>query len=87
QTAIETALTNAGNEKGGFKAALDSLVTAGTLTSEKETSIENALKPQGDFNGGDHKDMFKTKLDALVTAGTITTDQETAVLNEFTPSK
>ncbi|EKQ57160.1 MAG: hypothetical protein A370_01174, partial [Clostridium sp. Maddingley MBC34-26] len=61
--------------------------TAGTITADKETAIENALKPQGGIKDREHKDFLKTKLDALVTAGTITADQETAVLGVFTQSK
>ncbi|WP_243173251.1 hypothetical protein [Clostridium beijerinckii] len=92
QTAIETAFKDA---KGNFKTVLDNLVTAGTLTSDKETAIENALKPQEKQLGEKdkskgiekYKEMINTKLDGLVTAGTITTDQETTIIEALTPSK
>ena len=50
---------------------LDSLVTAGTITSSQETAIKSAMKPQGD-KGQPMENGLKTDLDKLVTAGTIT---------------
>jgi len=64
----------------GFKTALDSLVTAGTITQAQETAVETAMTPaKGNFKRG-HNNGFKTALDGLVTAGTITQAQETAIL-------
>ncbi|MBP2033289.1 competence protein ComGC [Clostridium algifaecis] len=65
---------------------LDSLVTAGTITKDQETAIQNLLKPNKDANVGKEKfaNFLKTKLDTLVTAGTITQDQETAIINSLT---
>ena len=61
-----------GEHKDMFKTVLDNLVTAGTITSDKETTIETVLSQKDNSNGGEHKNMFKTKLANLVTAGTIT---------------
>jgi hypothetical protein len=66
--------------KNGFKTALDSLVTAGTITQAQEDAITTALTPKkGAFQKGQNGG-FKTALDSLVTAGTITQAQETAIL-------
>lgn len=93
----------AGQAKGDnqMKTQLDSLVTAGTITSDIETAVLNILTPSGNGGAGadgqgtapsdqgapgDGQGGFKTQLDALVTAGTITSDQETAVVAALTPS-
>ena len=63
-----------------LKKAMDSLVTAGTITQAQETAIQTAMTTgKGDFNRG-HNGGMKTALDSLVTAGTITQAQETAIL-------
>ena len=63
-----------------IKTQLDTLVTAGAITSDQETSIEEALASAKDPS------TIKTQLDALVTAGTITSDEETAIEEALTPS-
>ncbi|MDQ7093554.1 hypothetical protein REC12_08130 [Desulfosporosinus sp. PR] len=70
---------------GGLHSRLDSLVSSGTLTSDQETAIENAMpqKSAADSNGpqqGAKDNGIKTVLDKLVTAGTITQAQEDAIL-------
>ena len=77
--------THTGAAKDGFINHLDSLVTAGTITSDQETAIQNAISTEmktgiakGEFKQGMAKG-FKTALDGLVTGGTITSDQETAI--------
>jgi competence protein ComGC len=66
------------------KTAVDSLVTAGTITADQETAVLTALQPPAPTDGtapadtGKH-DRMTAPLDALVTAGTITSDQETAI--------
>ena len=73
-------MSTATKSPDGFKTALDSLVTAGTITQAQETAIETAMtSAKGNFNRG-HNSGFKTALDSLVTAGTITQAQETAIL-------
>jgi competence protein ComGC len=52
-----------------------SLVTAGTITAEQKTAIENAIK-----EAREAKKDVKEALDALVKAGTITQAQEDAVI-------
>ena len=89
--------SNATTQKGGFgfsggghkdlKTVLGNLLTAGTITSDKETAIENALAPQGGAKDGKHKDMFTAKLAELVTAGTITSDEQTAITTALTSAK
>lgn len=75
----KTAQKAHGDRKGGLKTAIDNLVTAGTLTSEKATAIENAIgKKHDDANKGG--DRFKTQLDTLVSDGTITSDDEAAII-------
>ena len=75
-----------GDHKGGFKTVLDGLVTAGTISSDKATAIENTIgKKHDDTNKGG--DRFKTELDALVSAGTITSDEETAIIAAFENNK
>ncbi len=66
--------------KGGFKkpAVLDSLVKAGTITSDQQKAICEALKPSKDT-----KNTIKESLDSLVKAGTITQAQEDAVIKAF----
>lgn len=84
-TTSDTSTTQHQRMQGrGFATKLDALVTAGTLTSDQKTAIENTLKPQGNFNGRDHKDMFKNKLSELVTAETLTSDEQTAIENALT---
>ena len=70
-----------------FKTVLDNLVTAGTITSDKETTIETVLSQKDNSNGGEHKNMFKTKLANLVTAGTITFHEETAIETALASAK
>ena len=73
-----------------FKTLLDSLVTAGTITSDQETAVIKAFTPSDssnkyrDFKG---KGGLKAKLDALVAAGTITSDEETAIQDALKPAK
>ncbi|MBC2418785.1 hypothetical protein HGI38_19190, partial [Clostridium beijerinckii] len=74
----KSAVQHQGRENG-FQTKLDSLVAAGSITSDQETAIKEALMPQGGFKNGEHKDFFKTKLSDLVTAGTITADEQTAI--------
>jgi competence protein ComGC len=83
--------TDQSNRSGGFvqviKQQLDNLVTAGTITQDQETAIENVLTPSSEGTSTSQKHDFaqgiKTKLDSLVSAGTITQDQETAVITEL----
>lgn len=69
---------------------LSFLVTAGTITQDQKTAIQNLFKGNRDKDAQDGKEKFtsfvKTKLDKLVTAGTITQDQETAMINSLIPS-
>lgn len=80
---------NIASTNNNLKTQLDTLVTAGTITSDQETAIVEALTPS---NKGDDKkhdnngDFITSKLDALVTTGTITSDQETAIIKVLTPS-
>ncbi|EPR07698.1 hypothetical protein [Ruminiclostridium papyrosolvens] len=66
--------------KGGFKkpAVLESLVKAGTITSDQQKAICEALKPSKDT-----QNTIKESLDSLVKAGTITQAQEDAVVKTF----
>lgn len=67
---------------------LSSLVTAGTITQDQKTAIQNIFKGNRDKDAQVGKEKFakliKTKLDTLVTAGTITQAQETAMINDLT---
>lgn len=69
-----------------FKTILDGLVTAGTITQDQETAIENAVTAarnsgagKSEFNKGSNR--IKTILDTLVTSGTINQTQEDAILS------
>ena len=66
--------------KGGFKkpAILDNLVKEGTITSEQEKAIREALKPSKDTHN-----TINVRLDSLVKAGIITQAQEDAVVKAF----
>jgi len=61
---------------------LDSLVTAGTITSVQQKAIQEAIRPNKDS-----QKTLKESLDSLVTAGTITQAQEDAVIKADTAAK
>jgi competence protein ComGC len=65
------------NNKDMFKAALAKLVTAGTITSAQQSTIETALSTA--------KGDIKTALSTLVTTGIITSDQKSAIETAFAP--
>lgn len=63
---------------------LNSLVAAGTITSDQEQAIKEALETakmayQTQAGAANASSTFKNPLDSLVTAGTITEDQKAAV--------
>ena len=73
-------MSTATKSEAGMKTAMDSLVTAGTITQAQEDALQTAMTAsKGNANRG-HNGGMKTALDSLVTAGTITQAQETAIL-------
>ncbi|WP_368488705.1 hypothetical protein [Clostridium sp. BJN0013] len=62
-----------------FKAKLDTLATAGTITQAQETIILNLY-----YDGKITLETFEAQLDALVAVGTMTQSQAVSILNLFT---
>ena len=69
--------------------ALDNLVTSGTLTSDQEISILNAIEEgrnsntQSSTSTDETQNPMKNMLDSLVTSGTITQTQEDSINSAF----
>lgn len=91
-----TSVTQHQSKNNGLQTKLDSLVEAGTLSSDGATAIKEVLQTK-DINkhqktdkfksSEDRANMIKTKLNLLVTSMAITAVEETAVIESLTSSK
>ena len=74
-----------------MKDALDGLVSDGTITSDQESSIGSALKPQTQSSNvsttgsTSFEDKMKAQLESLVSAGTISSDQLSSIISAIAP--
>lgn len=81
----KTASTSASGNP--MKDSLDSLVSAGTITQDQESTVASALVPPRDgFDPSSASgNPVKDSLDSLVSVGTLTQDQEDSVAKAIAP--
>lgn len=72
---MNTHKTSTAHSKANRKDPLDSLVSAGTITKDQQSTIKKAFSANVQSNSP----TKSNPLDSLVTAGTITQDQATSV--------